>query len=190
MSESTRSRRFTLPDLGDLGVDEAISSFLTGPVQQRGRPDHGTVATARRSPFIALETRIDWMAALHRENARCLRYGRPAAVVVIAAEATVPGPEAEGWLTRISRPIAHAIQRGIRGTDIVTRTGTSTFQLLLPETTGAVATEIAQRVAADCEVWLHAMHAPVALRAAAAGTTADVSLEGALDRALAAVGSR
>jgi hypothetical protein len=190
MSESTRLRRFTLPDMGDLRVDESISSFLTGPANLRGRPVRGTVTAARRSPYIALETRMDWTAAMHRENARCLRYGRPAAIVVIAAEADGSGPEADGWLGRIAAPIAHAIQRGIRGTDLVTRTSTSTFQVLLPETTGAVATEIAHRVAADCDVWLHAMHAPVVLRAGAAGTTPDISLEAALDLALEAIGAR
>lgn len=82
--------------------------------------------------------------------------------------------------------IAHAVRRGVRDADLVTRTATATFQILLPETTELQATRFAERVVADCDVWLRAMSAPVHLRATAAGTSAEETIEDALERALQA----
>ncbi|MCI0584969.1 MAG: hypothetical protein L0227_19105 [Chloroflexi bacterium] len=190
VSDSTRARRFSLPDLADQRVDESISSFLTGPEQRRGRPGPLVSAEPTVNPFAALETRIAWQEAFRRETARSSRYRRPSAVMVIAGEPTAPTPEATAWLGRVAAPIAHVVQRGIRETDLVTRMGEARFQVLLPETTGREAGHIAERVIADCEVWLRAVQAPVRLRASSSGTTAHASLEAALERALQAIDSR
>src|SRR3990172_8865785 len=101
--ESSRARRFSLPDLANDRADEAITAFLTGPSRRRGRPGGGA--------------------------------GGPA-------------------------PIAHAIHRGIRETDFVTRTAGARFQILLPETSASEAAHVADRVVADCDVWLQAIGAP------------------------------
>ncbi|TAK02373.1 MAG: diguanylate cyclase [Chloroflexota bacterium] len=190
MSDSTRARRFSLPDLADQRVDEAISSFLTGPEQRRGRPGPAAPPESPVNPFAALETRIAWLEAFRRETARSSRYRRPSAVMVIAAEPTAETPEAAAWLGRVAAPIAHVVRRGIRETDLVTRTGDARFQVLLPETTGREASHIAERVIADCEVWLRAVQAPVRLRCSSAGTTAHASLEAALERAVLALEGR
>jgi hypothetical protein len=187
VSDSTRARRFSLPDLADERVDEAISSFLKGPEQRRGRPGPLGVAASGDHPFAALETRIAWTEAVRRETARSIRYRRPSAVMVIAGEATARTPEAAGWLSRVAAPIAHVVQRGIRETDLITRTGEARFQVLLPETTGREAAHIAERVIADCEIWLRAAEAPIIVRAASSGTTAHTTLDAALERAVEAI---
>jgi PleD family two-component response regulator len=109
--------------------------------------------------------------------------------MVIAGNPRDETPESNGWVSRVAGAIAHAIRRGIRETDLVTRTGDARFQVLLPETTGREAKHIADRVVADCEIWLHAVGAPVALRSSSAAATPDTSLDAALDRALHAVDS-
>lgn len=189
-SESSRTRRFSLPDLADERVDEAISAFLSGPTRRRGRPGGGGAAPICGNPFVALENRIGWTEALRRESLRSQRYGRPAAVIVINGEPSVDTSHAQEWLARVAAPIAHAIHRGIRETDLVTRTAGAQFQILLPETTEAEAAHIADRVLADCDVWLQAVGLPIIVRASAAGTAPDTTLEAALDRALATVESR
>jgi GGDEF domain-containing protein len=182
--ETNRARRFSLPDLANERADEAISAFLTGPARRRGRPGGSTAATDRGNPFAALENRLAWTEALRRESARSLRYRRPTAVMVIAGRPAADTPLAHDWLGRVAGPIAHALRRGIRETDLVTRTASASFQVLLPETTGPEAAHIAERVLADCDVWIQAVGAPVTLRAAAAGTTPEITLDAALDLAL------
>jgi GGDEF domain-containing protein len=185
--ETNRTRRFSLPDLADERTDEAISAFLSGPEHRRGRPDGGSVTLADAGPFTGLAGRLAWTEALKRESARNRRYLRPAAIVVIAAGSTANAAAADQWLARVAVPIAHAVRRGVRDADLVTRTATVTFQILLPETTELQATRFAERVIADCDVWLRAMSAPVHMRAAAAGTSAEETIEDALERALQAI---
>lgn len=188
--DTNRARRFSLPDLGNERADEAISAFLTGPERRRGRPGGSNGSMDRGNPLAALENRLAWTEALRRESARSLRYRRPTAVMVIAGRPAAEHPQAQDWLGRVAGPIAHALRRGIRDTDLVTRTGNASFQVLLPETTGPEAAHVADRVLADCDVWLRAVGAPVTLRAAAAGTTSEVTLDTALDRALKEVDGR
>jgi GGDEF domain-containing protein len=142
-----------------------------------------------RQAFDGVESRVSWMEALRRENARQLRYRRAASVVVFEATALTRIDDAGDWVGRIAGPIAHTIRRAARQTDRVTRASDTRFQVLLPETTEADAAHFAERVLADCAVWLGAMHAPVTVRASAAAATAtsEASLEDALARALEAL---
>lgn len=182
--ESKRARRFSLPDLGNERVDEAITSFLSGPQNRRGRRGQVVSANSGGNAFATLETRIAWLEALRRETARSVRYRRPAAILVIAGEAIGATPEANAWAARVAGPIAHTLRRGLRDTDLVTRTGDARFQVLLPETTGAEARHVAERVVADCRVWLEAVGAPITVRVGTAGTAPDSTLDMALERAL------
>jgi len=186
-SETNRVRRFSLPELADERADEAISAFLSGPENRRGRPDGGSVTMAEAGPFTGLASRLAWNEALSRESARSRRYQRPTAIVVVAAGSSASAASADQWLARVAAPIAHAVRRGVRDADLVTRTATATFQILLPETTELQARRFADRVVADCDVWLQAMSAPIQMRSAAAGTSADATIEDALERALQAV---
>ncbi len=186
-SGSSRARRFSLPDLADERASKAIDAFLSAPERSRGRGRAAHVARPDDNPFAQLETRMAWLEALHRESVRNLRYRRPAAVLVIAAQPAPGGSSTEAWLTRVAGPIAHAVHRGLRETDLMTRASEARFHVLLPETSAREAKRIADRVVADCDVWLLAMNAPVLLRAAAAGTGSDTTLEAALDRALQAI---
>jgi hypothetical protein len=186
VANSRRAPRFSLPEMADQGVDEAISSFLSGPQVRRGRREPTNLLGRGGGSFGTLETRISWEEALHREAARCARYRRPAAVMVISAAAGRTA-DASRWLNRVATPIAHAIHRGIRETDLVTRTGDARFQVLMPETTERQARHVAERIAIDCKVWLEAIEAPVSVRVVSAATATDTTLEMALDKALRAI---
>jgi len=185
-----RARRFSLPDLADDRADEAIGAFLSPPERGRGRGQPGPTVAPASNPFARLEPRVAWMEALRRENVRSLRYRRPAAVVLIAADPSPDRAASAAWLTRVAGPIAHSIHRGVRETDLVTRASDTRFFVLLPETTTREARRLADRVVADCEIWLRAIDAPLVVRAAAAGTTHDVTLDAAFEQALTAIGAR
>jgi len=105
-------------------------------------------------------------------------------VVVFEARPLTDVAQTDGWMDRVAAPIAHTIRRDARATDIITRAAEVRFQVLLPETNEAEAVRFADRVIADCGVWLGAMRAPVGVRAAAAATHADLTLADALFRAL------
>jgi hypothetical protein len=136
-----------------------------------------------------MESRIAWMEALRREDARQARYRRAASIVVLEARPLADTETAADWLGRIVGPLAHTIRRAARATDRVTRTSETRFLVLLPETTESDAAHFAERVMDDCSVWLRAMHAPVSVRASAAAATAmsEASLEDALARAIEAL---
>jgi GGDEF domain-containing protein len=183
-SETGRARRFSLPDFADERTDEAIDAFISGPGHQ-ARRSQAPVGPAESSPFGGMVGRMAWMEALARESARNRRYRRPAAVVIITAR--VASDARPDWTDRVAGPVAHAIRRGAREADLVTRVAAATFQVLLPETTRAQAQRFADRIVADCNVWLQAMSAPLSIRAASAATTPDTTLEDALERATAAI---
>lgn len=92
-----------------------------------------------------LDTRTDWDDALHHEDARVARYGRPASVLVVALGLSV-GPLAE----RAVPSIGNAIRAAARETDRVARVGPGRFHLLLPETEEAEANAVADRIRAAC----------------------------------------
>ena len=181
-----------MPDLGDERVDEAITAFLSGPehpvgeesaAATKGRGPTDDVRRRRVHPLADVAKPDVWMKALERESRRSQRYGRPAAVLVIAGLPATATDEARAWLGRVATPIAHSVRRGVRASDLATRTGEATFQVLLPETTDREARHAAERMMADCRVWLQAIDAPVVLRWAAVGSMPGVSLESALARA-------
>lgn len=191
-SQSARPRRFSLPNHADERTDEAIEAFLTGPagMRRRGRPTEPVGGSIGPLDAIGgLVPRLAWNEALDREAARARRYKRPASVVVVTIEPRTRRPSGERlagpWPARIARPLAHAIRRGARETDLVTRATETRFQVLLPETPERDARHFAERIVADCEVWLSSLEAPVRVRAVAVGTTAERALDAALELAIA-----
>ncbi|HSL97357.1 MAG TPA: hypothetical protein VK831_02180 [Candidatus Deferrimicrobiaceae bacterium] len=189
--ESSRARRFALPELADERAGHVIEAFLDGRHARRGRPapvDDAVPAPA--NPLVALVSRLDWNEALRRESARGRRYRRHAAIVVLAARPAIgtidgapPPDHVTEWLRRVAGPVAHVLRRGVRATDLVTRIGEVRFQLLLPESSERAATVLAERLIADCEVWLSAAGAPVTLEAAVTGLARDEAPEAAVARA-------
>lgn len=139
-----RSRKFVLPEQHyDEQLDERatghIEAFLEGPEHAPRR--RATDVKRVRHP-IELDTRPDWMAALHQEAARQARYGRPASVLLIALRER-PHPSA---VDRIARRLRDVIRAEARETDRAVRTGALTFRLLLPETGGRAARTFAERL--------------------------------------------
>ena len=152
-SESSRPRRFALPDLADKRGGEAIEAFLEGPgVRRRSRSaPTAAVASRRRKaapgtavakattvthrPSTELRTlpgRLEWNAALERENARAARYGRPAAVAIVELKAARPGQLVDPYLGALAGPIARTLRDDSRATDVVARVAGNRFQMLLP----------------------------------------------------------
>ena len=207
-SESTRARRFALPDLADERTGESIEAFLEGPGVRRGRPasrvtPDGTadraagpgVPTAHRAPTPTrpsaelrnLPGRLDWNAALERESTRAARYGRPASVAIVELQAERPHQPVDPFLPALAGPIARAIRQDSRATDLVARVASARFQILLPETSEAGAERLAERVTANCRRHIETTGAPVTVRVSVAGTGLDDSLHEALAHALRAI---
>src|SRR5258706_12592586 len=115
-SESTRARRFALPDLEDERTGESIEAFLEGPGVRRGRPSArtgtdagssvaGNVASRSPGDFRSLPGRLEWTAALDRESARAARYSRPAAVAIVELKPDRAQQSIDPSLRTIAGPI-------------------------------------------------------------------------------------
>ena len=191
-SESTRARRFALPDLDDERTGESIEAFLEGPEVRRGRPPGrtgtelvpaiaGNVASRSPGDLRSLPGRIEWNAALERESVRAARYGRPAAVAIVELRCVRAADSVDPWLRSVAGPISSVLRRESRATDLVARVASTRFQILLPETTEAGAERLAERVAAGCRSFIVSAGAPLAIRVSVAGS----GLHGSLHQALA-----
>jgi GGDEF domain-containing protein len=214
-SESTRARRFALPDLEDERAESSIQAFLDGPEIRRRRPprpEDGAVSdrrtgdgsatgslpgsaapavtpgrTRRGVELRSLPGRLEWNAALERESLRARRYGRPASVAIVEIRHERPGMSVEPWLRTLTGPISRALREESRSTDLVARVASTRFQLLLPETNEAGAERLAMRLAGRCREQLRTTAAPVLIRVSVAGTGAGDSLEDALRQALRSI---
>lgn|GEM_PF-1954846 len=193
-SESTRARRFALPNLADERTGESIEAFIEGPEVRRGRPAARpgievvpstgmTVGVASRSPgdLRSLPGRLEWNAALERESVRAARYGRPAAIAIVELRPEGAAQSVDPWLRILAGPIARMLRGDSRATDLVARVASTRFQILFPETTEAGAERVAERVASGCRAVIQTSGAPVAVRISVAGS----GLHGSLHQALA-----
>lgn len=191
-SESTRARRFALPDLDDERTGESIEAFLEGPEVRRGRPaprpEMRVAPLPRASADLrSLPGRLEWNAALDRESVRADRYGRPAAVAIVELKPDRAGQSLEPWLKSIAGPIARTLRGDSRATDLVARVASTRFQMLLPETSEVGAERLAERVAAGCRTLIESTGAPLSVRVSVAGTGLDTSLHAALAEALRSI---
>jgi GGDEF domain-containing protein len=128
--------------------------------------------------------RLEWNAAMERESARAARYRRPAAVAIVELKPDRAGQSVDPWIRTIAGPIARAIRRDSRATDLVARVADARFQILLPETSESGAEHLAQRVAAACRTVIATAAVPAAVRVSVAGTGMDDTLQDALAHAL------
>jgi GGDEF domain-containing protein len=186
-SESTRARRFALPDLADERTGVSIEAFLHG---RAGKGAASLAARANPSAAAALRSmpgRQEWNAAIERETARAARYDRPAAVAVLELQPLRPSGAIDSWLRVHAAPLGEVLQRTSRATDVVARVGTARFQVLLPETTADAAGAFVERVIGDCQDQLKAQGAPLRITASVAASSADVPLRDAVSEAVRAI---
>jgi GGDEF domain-containing protein len=194
-SESTRARRFALPDLADERTGESIEAFLEGPKVRRGRrparPDPTARAASVAAPVVrqavdlrSIPGRLEWNAAMERESLRAARYARPACVAIVELKPINPGFSIDPWIRTVAGPIARAIRQDSRATDLVARVADARFQILLPETSESGAEHLAERVTAACRMVIERAAVPAAVRVSVAGTGMDDTLQDALAHAL------
>jgi len=185
-SESTRARRFALPQLEDLRTEESIEAFVHG----RGSKSAALVA-AKREPqtgdAVALRSmpgRLEWHAAIERESARSARYERPTAVAILELRPVRESVVMDSWLRLHAAPLGQVLLRSSRATDVVARVTEARFQVLLPETTEEAAGDFIERVVEVCDEHLRELGAPLQVAASIAAASADVPLRDALTEAI------
>jgi hypothetical protein len=186
-ARSRRRPRFELPaDHHDERAGERIEAFLEGPPvrarkTRRSRHLRSDGLRPVRRP-VALDTRADWDIALRHEDARVIRYGRPAAVLAVRFRVDRDGAE-----DRYAAKVASAIRLHTRETDRVARMGPDRFHILLPETMEDEATVLGERVRKACADLIPAIPGSELEILVAAASTAG---GGTLVEALRAVESR
>lgn len=214
-SESTRARRFALPSLHDERAESSIQAFIDGPDVRRGRPagrlsstvdpdpdtstagptagtasavPTGTAEPPRRSTELrTLPGRLEWNAAMTREEARAARYQHPASVAVVELRHEDPEADVTPFMRALAGPISRVLREDTRSTDTVARVATARFQLLLPETPEAGAERLAERLRAGCGGYIDRTGAPISIRVGVAGTGLQDSLHDALANALRSI---
>lgn len=187
-SESTRSRRFALPDLEDDRTGESIEAFLHGrgskgpPQKDAGHAPDGDAVALRQMPG-----RLDWNAALEREGQRAARYERPAAVAILELRPLRSSAAMDSWLRTHIAPVGQVLLRQSRASDIVARVGTTRFQVLLPETDARAAGQFVERVVGECQDRLQQLGAPLKVAASFAASGPEVPLRDALSQAVRSI---
>ena len=188
-SESTRARRFALPQLADVRTEESIEAFLHGRgsksaalVADKRLPQTGDAVALR-----ALPGRVEWNAAIERESARSARYDRPAAIAVLELRPLRDSVVMDSWLRMHAAPLGQVLLRSSRATDVVARVANARFQVLLPETTEEAAGEFIERVVEVCEAHLRKLGAPLQVTASVAASSADLPLRDAVSEALRSI---
>ena len=186
-SESTRARRFALPDLADNRAGESIEAFLHGRGTKSARalqvhPSPGDAVALRAMPG-----RQEWNAAIERETARTSRYERPAAIAVLELRPLRPTGAMDSWLRVHAAPLGQVLLRSSRASDVVARISTARFHVLLPETTAEAAGEFVERIVAECQERLQEEGAPLRIKAGVAATSPDVPLRDAVSQALSSL---
>jgi GGDEF domain-containing protein len=192
-SESTRARRFALPNLVDERTDESIEAFVQGRTKKSRRalvPARDSTVQARPGAAVALRSmpgRIEWNAAVERESARAARYERPTAVAILELRPLRSSVTMDSWLRVHAVPVGQVLLRSSRATDIVARVAATRFQILLPETTADAANAFVERIVGECQEQLKPVGAPLKLTASVAASSADVPLRDALSQALRSI---
>jgi diguanylate cyclase (GGDEF)-like protein len=97
-----------------------------------------------------------WSKRLAEENARVLRYGRSATIILIELAgldrlAERLGPAAAD---RLIPPIATTMRRHARSADSLARLSPTRFAALLPDTDEVQAINYVERVRSACDIWL------------------------------------
>jgi diguanylate cyclase (GGDEF)-like protein len=158
--------------VGAAAAGVAIALFLLGsrfgPSRRASRghkPGDLAADEVLVDPSTGLATRRAWIDVLHREEDRLARYGRNVTVLVaeldgLEAFAAALGEGVADWLVP---PVAAAMRRNARASDILARIAFARFVALLPETDEVAATNYVERVRAESDTWLAACEVSVRL---------------------------
>jgi hypothetical protein len=189
-SESSRARRFALPNLVDERTDEAIEAFVQGRTKKSRSalvPVADSAIQPRPGAAVALRSmpgRIEWNAAIERVSARAARYERPTAVAIFELRPLRSSVTMDSWIRVHAVPVGQVLLRSSRATDVVARVAATRFQILLPETTAEAANGFVERIVGECQEQLKTIGAPLKLTASVAASSADVPLRDAVSQAL------
>jgi GGDEF domain-containing protein len=186
-SESTRARRFALPDLADARSGESIEAFLHGRGSKGAQAGHAHPSPGDAVALRSMPGRQEWNAAVEREGARTARYERPAAVAVLELRPLRSTGAMDSWLRVHAAPLGQVLLRSSRATDVVARVSTARFHVLLPETTAQAAGEFVERVVGECQERLREQGAPLRITASVAASSPEVPLRDALSQALRSI---
>jgi GGDEF domain-containing protein len=115
-----------------------------------------------------------WSERLVEEGGRCVRYERPASVVVIRLEVLdklVAAAAGTVDRARLCRAVVASLRRSARDSDVVYGDGRGTFRVLLVETDEFGARAYVDRVAVVLKPWIETVDSEVGLTAVWAGTS-------------------
>lgn len=116
--------------------------------QQEARRAQRAEDDAAHDALTGLVNRRGWDLALSDEEARCQRYGAPAAVLSIDVDGLkeINDVEGHGAGDDLLRRAAAVLRSSVRQHDTVARLGGDEFGVLLPECPGGEAVQLAARV--------------------------------------------
>lgn len=145
-----------------IGAPQAVPRGYIPAIQPIDMPP----APSRTDPLTGMLLPGEWNRMVADEDARILRYGRPATIVLLELDGldrlvSALGQEAGD---RILPAMADTLSRQARGSDHVARLGPGRFGVLLPETSEVEAVNYVERVRQVCELWLES--GAIALRLA------------------------
>lgn len=109
-------------------------------------------------PISGLDSRQAWNDVLHREEDRLARYGQTVTVMVAELDGLDAFAAALGRNVAdcLIGPVAAALHRNARASDVIASTEYGRFVALLPETSEVAATNYIERARAECDTWLQA----------------------------------
>jgi diguanylate cyclase (GGDEF)-like protein len=157
----------------------------SGVLARVSGPSSGQSAELAQDPLTGLEGPASWSRIMEIENARLLRYRRPATVVMAEVEGLRRLSERLGDepVDRLLPVIADAFRREARSSDWVARVGKSRFAAFLPETDEIQAINYIERIRLVCEPWLASSAVPLRLAIGWSSPSASSDLEFAFQRA-------
>lgn len=127
-----------------------LSTILARELEAQREARRAQVAEdeATHDALTGLLNRRGWDIALREEEARCVRYGHPAAVLSVDVDGLKEINDAEGHAAGddLLRRAATAMRTAVRAHDVVARLGGDEFGVLLPECPGGEASRLATRM--------------------------------------------
>jgi len=177
------SRPAAMAPIGDfLPPDEPVheSAGVLARIPEDGRGSGASRFSL--DPLTGLEGPASWSRIVEIENARLLRYRRPAAVVMAEVEGLQRLAERLGDepADRLLPVIADALRREARSSDWVARLGSGRFAVFLAETDEIQAINYVERIRVSCEPWLASSAVPLRLAIGWSSPSASTDLEHAI----------